>query len=128
MPCRSIYCLYCRGYIADAFLECRPASKRLTASYCLLFQAKSGAAFACPYRNGLLGFDDSGRPGVPQPGWPVFRYGRAELEIKKQADGELPDVSLEAWAIRHRFMQPGAHSPFTSYTYAEQAPPDELVP
>ena len=68
MPYWSIYCLYCHGYIADALLECLPASQRLVTSYRLLFQAKSGAAFACPYCNGLLGFDDSGRPQIPQPG------------------------------------------------------------
>jgi hypothetical protein len=128
MPYWSIYCLYCRGYIADALLECLPASKRLLASYRLLFQAKSGAAFACPYCGGLLGFDDSGQLQVPQPGWPVFRYGRVELELKKRADGEPLSVSLEAWALRHRFTQPGTHSPLSSYTYAEQAPPDEAVP
>jgi hypothetical protein len=128
MPYWSVSCLYCRGYIADALLECLPASKRSTASYRLLFQAKSGAALACPYCNGLLGFDDSGQPQVPRPRWPVFRYGRAELDVKKQADGEPPYVSLEAWALRHRFTQPGTHSPFSSYTYAEQAPPDEIVP
>jgi len=128
MPYWSLYCLYCRGYIADALLECLPAAKRSAAAYRLLFQAKAGAAIACPYCDGLLGFDDSGQPQAPRPGWPVFRYGRAALEIKKLADGEPPDVSLVAWALRHRFTQPGSHSPFNSYTYAEQAPPDEVVP
>jgi hypothetical protein len=128
MPYWSIYCSYCRGYIADALLECLPAAKRSAAAYRLLFQARAGAAIACPYCDGLFGFDDSGRPQAPQSGWPVFRYGRAELGVKKQADGEPPDVSLEAWALRHRFTQPGSHPPFTNYTYAEQAPPDELVP
>jgi hypothetical protein len=128
MPYWRIYCLYCRGYIADALLECLPAAKRSAAACRLLFQAKAGAAIACPYCDGLLGFDDSGQPEAPRSGWPVFRYGRAELEVKKLADGEPPDASLEAWALRHRFTQPGSHSPFNSYTYAEQAPPDEVVP
>jgi hypothetical protein len=128
MPDWSIYCLYCRGYIADALLECLPASKRSAATYRLLFQAGAGAALACPYCNGLLGFDGSGQPQAPRPGWPVFRYGRAELEVKKRADGEPPDVPLEAWALRHRFTRPGTHHPFLNYTYAEQAPPDETVP
>jgi hypothetical protein len=128
MPYWSIYCLYCRGYIADALLECLPAATRSAAAYRLLFQARAGAAIACPYCDGLFGFDDSGQSQAPLSGWPVFRYGRAELEIKKQADGEPPGVSLEAWALRHRFTQPGSHSPFTKYTYAEQAPPDEVVP
>ncbi len=128
MPYWSIYCLYCRGYIADALLECLPAAKRSVAAYRLLFQAKAGAALACPYCDALLGFDDSGQPQAPRSGWPVFRYGRVELETKRQADGEPPDVSLDVWAQRHRFTQPGSHSPFKSYTYAEQAPPDEIVP
>lgn len=128
MPYWSIYCLYCRGYLADALLECLPAARRSAAAYRLLFQARAGAAIACPYCDRLFGFDDHGQPQAPRTGWPVFRYGRAELEVKKQADGEPPDVSLEAWALRHRFTQPGSHSPFTCYTYAEQSPPDEVVP
>ena len=122
------FCLYCRGYIADALLECIPMSARPTAAYRRLFQARAGAALACPYCDGLLGFDDSGTPQIPRSGWPVLRYGRAELEIKKEADGEPPDVTLEAWALRHRFTRPGTHLPFSGYTYAEQAPPDEVVP
>jgi len=127
MPYWSIYCLYCGGYIADALLECLPKSVRGTASYRLLFLAKPGAALACPYCSGLLGFDDSAQPQIPQPGWPVFRYGRAELEVKRQADGEPPSVSLGAWALQHRFTQPGTHLPLSGYCYAEQAPPDETV-
>ena len=73
-------------------------------------------------------FDDPGRPTIPRSGWPVFRYGRAELEVKKQADGEPIGTTLEAWALRHRFTQPGTHPPLGNYGYAEQAPPDELVP
>jgi hypothetical protein len=128
MPYWSIYCLYCRGYIADALLECLPASQRSNAAYGLLFQARSGAALACPYCNGLIGFDDTGQPQAPPPGWPVFRYGQAELEAKKQADGEPSHVPLAEWAIRHRFTQPGTHAPLSNYTYAEQAPPAETVP
>lgn len=128
MPYWSVYCLYCRGYIADALLECLPAAKRAGAAYQALFQARPGAALACPYCNGLLGFDDIGQPQVPQPGWPVFRYGQAELEVKKQADGEPPPTLLADWALRHRFTQPNTHYPLSDYTYAEQAPPDETVP
>ena len=101
----------------------RPSGRQHHTACCF---KPSGAAIACPYCDGLLGFDDSGQPQVPRSGWPVFRYGRAELEIKKQADGEPPDVSLEAWALRHRFTQPGSHSPLNSYTYAEQRPPMRL--
>ena len=128
MPYWSIFCLYCQGYIADALLECVPASKRLDPAYRLLFHARAGAALACPYCNGLFGFDDAWHPQVPRPGWPVFRYGRAELEIKRQADGELADVPIADWALRHRFTRPGTHPPLSGYTYAEEAAPDETVP
>src|SRR5207253_1992888 len=76
----------------------------------------------------FFGFDKAGRPQAPVSGWPVFRYGQAELEVKKQADGEPPATPIADWALRHRFTQPGTHQPFTGYTYAEQAPPDETVP
>ncbi len=128
MPYWSVFCLLCRGYIADALLECVPAAKRSSAAFKLLFNAKPGAALACPYCNGFFGFDDAGRPQRPVSGWPVFRYGRAELEGKQQADGEPATTSLSDWALRYRFTQPGTHQPLTEYTYAEQAPPDEIVP
>lgn len=128
MPYWSIYCLYCGGYIADALLECLPKAKRSGASYQLLFHARPGVAFACPYCNGLIGFDDAGQPQIPQTGWPVFRYGQAELEIKKRADGEFLHTSLADWALRQRFTRPGSHDPLRGYTYAEQSPPDETVP
>lgn len=127
MPYWSIHCLYCLGYISDALLECIPPLKRSSQAYGLLSRARAGAAFACPYCNNLIGFDDSGKPQVPQRGWPVFRYGRAELEIKKRADGEPPNVLISEWALRQRFTQPGTHSPFQDYTYAEDAPIDETV-
>jgi hypothetical protein len=122
MPYWSIYCLYRRGYIADALLECLPAAKKSTAVYRLLFQAKTGAAIACPYCDGLLGFDDSGQPQAPRPGWPAFRYGRAELEIKKRADGEPPDVSLEARTLRHRVTRPGHIPPSTATPMPNERP------
>jgi hypothetical protein len=127
MPYWSIYCLFCGGYISDALLECLPVAKRSNPAYRLLFQAQSGAALACPYCSGLIGFDDQHHPQVPQPGWPVFRYGEAELELKKQADGEPTTVPLAEWALKYRFTQPGSHNPLTIYTYAEHAPPDETV-
>ncbi|HEY2158166.1 MAG TPA: hypothetical protein VGH33_21230 [Isosphaeraceae bacterium] len=128
MPYWSIFCLYCNGYIADALLECVPVEKRASAAYRLLFQARPGVALACPYCNGLISFDEHGEPAVPRSGWPVLRYGRAELEIKREADGEPADVSLAEWALRHRFRRPGLCEPFGDYTYVEQAPPDETVP
>jgi hypothetical protein len=128
MPYWSIYCLYCHGFIVDALLECIPAPNRTLAEFSLLFHTQAGAALACPYCNGLIGFDDSGEPQVPQTGWPVFRYGQAELELKKQADGESPPSSLTDWARKHRFTQPGTHDPFGNYLYAEQAPAHETVP
>ena len=128
MPYWSIYCFICRGYIADALLECLPVSTRIDPAYQLLFNAQPGAALACPYCNGLIGFDNKGDPVPPQTGWRVFRYGKAELELKKQADGEAPNTSLSDWASRHRLTQPGTHQPFVNYTYAEQAPANEAVP
>jgi hypothetical protein len=128
MPYWSIYCLYCRGYIVDALLECLPAAKRMTAAYRLLFLAQPGAVLACPYCSGLIGFDDAGQPRQPPSGWPVFRYGRAELEIKRQSDGELDTTPLTGWAFRYRFTQPGSKQPRSGYLDAEQAPPDETVP
>jgi hypothetical protein len=58
----------------------------------------------------------------------VFRYGLAELEIKKLSDGEAPSCPLAEWAARHRFIAPGTHDPFTGVHYAEQAAHDETVP
>jgi hypothetical protein len=87
-----------------------------------------GAAFACPYCGGLLGFDDDGQPQVPETGWRVFRYAQTELEAKKVADGELPITPLADWALKHRFLSPGTHHPFAGYVYAEQAPSNEVVP
>lgn len=128
MPYWSIFCMYCGSYIADALLECLPATKRASAAFQVLFHARSGAALACPYRNGLIAFNDSGEQRPPPSGWPVFRYGKAELELKKQADGEPARTSLADWALRHRFTQPGTHLPFAEYTYAEHAPANETVP
>jgi hypothetical protein len=93
-----------------------------------LFFKQPGAALACPYCGQLIGFDDDGQPVVPTSGWPVFRYGRAELELKKLADGEPPQTSLTDWALRHRFINPGTHEPLKGYQYAEQAPANEIVP
>lgn len=128
MPYWSIYCLHCHGYFADALLECLPPEKRAHPAYRFLFNARPGAALACPYCNGLIGFDDQGVPQAPQPGWAVFRYGQVELELKKLADGEPPSIPLATWALQHRFTQPGTRLPLSGYTYAEQAPPDETVP
>jgi hypothetical protein len=128
MPYWSIFCVFCGGYIADALLECLPAGKKSGPAVQLLFNRQPGAALACPYCSGLLGFDDLGRPKAAEPGWQVFRYGRAELEAKKISDGEPATVTLTDWALRQRFTQPGTHHPFTDYVYAEQSPPNETVP
>ncbi len=127
MPYWSVFCLYCQGYIADALLECVPISKRANPAYRLVFRAQPGAALACPYCGALIGFDSAGQVVVPLAGWPVFRYGEAELEDKKLADGEATTTSLSDWALRHRFTQPGTHPPLRGYLYAEQADPDESV-
>jgi hypothetical protein len=128
MPYWGIHCIFCGGYIVDAMLECLPPASRLKPAYKLLFHAQPGAALACPYCNELFGFDDDGRPCVPIPGWPVFRYGRVELEMKKVADGEPTATSLSQWALKHRFIQPGVCQPLSGYIYAEQAPPNETAP
>jgi hypothetical protein len=128
MPYWAIFCLYCQGYISDALLECLPPVKKAHPAYPSLFSRKPGAALACPYCNGLIGFDASEQPRVPEPGWPVFRYSRVELESKKLDDGANPAASLGDWASAFRFTKPGTHPPFGSYTYAEQAPVDENVP
>ena len=128
MPYWSIYYYFCSGYIIDALLECVPATKRTDPAFRYLFKTEPGAAPACPYCSGLLGFDDNGKPQAAKAGWPVFRYGQADLELKRHADGDPPSISLADWALKHRFTQPGSHQPFTDYTYAEQAPPDETVP
>ena len=128
MPYWSIFRLWCRGAIVDALLECVPASQRGVPGFLLLFHRKPRAALACPYCNKPLGFDDNGDPQPPLSGWPVFRYGRAELEMKKLADGEPSATNLTDWSLRHRFVQPGTHQPFAEYTYAEDAPANETVP
>jgi len=128
MPYWSIACPLCHGYIIDALLECLPAGKQAEPAFRQLFLARPGAALACPYCNGLFGFDGTGQPQPAQAGWTVFRYGYAELEVKKVADGEAVTTSLAAWALRHRFTQPASHQPLSGYTYAEHAPPNETVP
>lgn len=128
MPYWSIVCLYCQGEIVDALLECIPISARSRQGYRELFQKLPGAALACPYCSGLIGFNSVGDPCIPQVGWAVFRYGLAELELKKQADGEPLQTSIEVWALRHRFVAPGSHAPFSGYLYAEQSLANETVP
>jgi hypothetical protein len=128
MPYWSIYCVICSGFIRDALLECVPAARRSEPAYLQLFTCKPGAALACPFCGGFLGFGHDGKPMVAEPGWPVFRYGRAQLETKRDDDGEPASLSLMDWALKHRFQQPGTHLPFGEFTYAEQAPTNETVP
>ena len=128
MPYWSVVCFYCQGLIVDGLLECVPAARQKEAAFKLLFAAKPGAAFACPFCNGLIGFDDSGIAQTPESGWPVFRYGKSELVDKMQADGEPSTTALTDWALKHRFTQPGTHAPLGNYTYAENAPANEVVP
>jgi hypothetical protein len=128
MPYWSIHCVLCQGYIIDALLECVPAEKQSHPSFKLLFGMRPGAAMACPYCGGLIGFDKVGRVQAAKSGWPVFRYGSAELKAKKLADGESIDTSLTDWALRHRFTEPGTHQPLSGYIYDEQAPDIETVP
>ncbi len=103
MPCWSIFCLYCRGYIADALLECVPASKRSAPAYRLLSRLRPGPPSRVRIATISSALMMPGRPRALGSGWPVFRYGRAELEIKRQADGEPADVSLANWALPASF-------------------------
>lgn len=128
MPYWGIHCLYCNGYILDGLLECLPIEQKRHPCYQLLFSGKPGAALACPYCSGLIGFDDSGQPQPPPAGWPVFRYAQAELEVKKQDDYEPPATTLAQWALKHRFTLPGSHQPLVNYVYAEHAPANETTP
>jgi hypothetical protein len=54
-------CVLCQGYIIDALLECIPATKQSNPAYRLLFGMQPGAALACPYCGGLIGFNYAGR-------------------------------------------------------------------
>jgi hypothetical protein len=127
MPYWSIYCVFCSGFVQDELLECVPDRMRSEVAFRRLLKCEPGAALACPYCGGLLGFDDDGKSKIADSGWPVYRYGLEKLEEKKVDDGETA-MSLTDWALKHRFLQPGTHLPFTDYTYAEHAPPNEIVP
>jgi hypothetical protein len=50
------------------------------------------------------------------------------LESKRYEDGEPSTTTLADWALRCRFLWPGSRPPFGNYTYAEQAPLNEIVP
>jgi hypothetical protein len=66
----------------------------------LLFHAKPGGALACTYCDQLLGFDAAGQLQIPVKGWPVFRYGRAELEIKNK-------MTVKDWRFRWKSGRSG---------------------
>jgi hypothetical protein len=60
--------------------------------------------------------------------YPRLRFGLVCLPVcvstsDRRATSKLPD-----WAGRCRFLWSGSHPPFENHTYAEQAPPDEIVP
>ena len=129
MPYWSVFCLYCGGYIADALLECLPAGKRSRRGLSIVVPGPSGQ-LRWPVRIATVSSDSMTTASPRSPG----RDGRSSAmdgrswRSRSGADGEPPDVSLEDWALRHRFRQPGTHDPFRGYTYAEQAPLDETVP
>jgi hypothetical protein len=87
-----------------------------------------GAALACPYCGGFIGFNEHGSLEVAPSIWPVLRYSRTALEEKKIDDGEDAQTPLAEWALRVRFIQPGVHRPLENYVYAEDAPANETVP
>jgi hypothetical protein len=59
---------------------------------------------------------------------PAFRYGRAELEVRKQTDGEPVTTPLADWALRHRFVQPGTHQPLGNSSMPNKHPRMRLSP
>jgi hypothetical protein len=101
---------------------------KLTSAYAILMELKPGAALPCPYCSRLIGFDDNQKARMPQSGWPVIRYGLAELQLRKEFDGQPTNVSLPEWAYKNHWIEPGTHYPLSEYVYAEQAPADEIVP
>jgi hypothetical protein len=128
MPHLEVVCLFCGGIIRDLLLECVPQAKRGTVAYALLMDLNPGAAFPCPYCSALLGFDEHHNLRTPASGWPVLRYGQAELQLRRETDGEPPGSSLPDWGRKHHWLEPGTHSPLSEYNYAEQAAKDETVP
>jgi hypothetical protein len=128
MPYWSVFCVLCRGYIADALLECLPPAKFDGPEGKLLRADSSGVALACPYCGGLIGFNANRQLIAAPSGWPVLRYSRAKLEEKKTDDGEPAQVSVSEWALRVRFDRPGSHRAFESYRFAEEVADAETVP
>src|SRR5207249_1810266 len=101
MPHLEVVCLFCGGIIRDLLLECVPEAKRGTLAYALLMELNPGVAFPCPYCSALLGFDEHHKLRVPASGWPVLRYGWAELQLRKDIDGEPSSVALPDWGRKH---------------------------
>ena len=127
MPHVELMCLFCAGMIRDLLLECVPKARRTNLGYNLLMELKPGTAFPCPYCGQLLGLDDDQTLRIPQSGWPVIRLGLAELQMKREVDGQ-EHLSLKEWARTNYWLQPGTHQPLTGYSYAEETPIDEIVP
>jgi hypothetical protein len=124
------FCHHCGEPIYDFLIECVPLEKQKHPAYGHLLRAEPGAAFACPYCDGLLGFSGMYQPlERPESGRPVFRYGQQELEEKKRSDG-VHSGALADWYRNHRLPAPTActREPFRNYTYASQAPANETVP
>jgi len=127
LPPWFIACPRCGERIEDALLECIPVVRQRGPEYRLLFTCRPGAAIACPFCNGLIGFDAEGNPTEPSSGWPVVRYSRELLEMKREHD-ECSQMTLCAWYTHRGLGRPGDREPFTDYTYSQNAPPDETVP
>ena len=115
VPYWSQSCSLCGGYIADPLLECAvPLGPALRS----LLQVKPGAAVLCPYCQQPIGFDDQGNLVAAASNWPQVKYSKAALENKKQTDGAPAGMSLEEWAKKYRFQQPGKNDPLENYPYA----------
>src|SRR6266545_52249 len=115
MPPWFISCHHCQGEIRDALLECLPLERQTSVEYTKLFNRMPGAAIACPYCNKLIGFGPQGAPQNPETGWPVFRYSRAALELKRAADGLSGTTSLCEWYTQ-------------CYLFPEDVPPAGFPP
>jgi len=115
VPYWSQSCPLCGGYIADPLLECAvPKGPDLGR----LLQMKPGAGVLCPYCRQPIGFDGQGSLVLAPGDWPQVRYSKAALESKMQTDGAPPGMSLEEWAKKYRFQQPGQNEPLENYPYA----------
>lgn len=128
----DFFCPHCKGILRDGLFECFPKDRQGSAECLLLDDCKPGAAFACPYCNGLIGFRLDKKPQKAETSWPVLRYDRDALNRKREQDGFSAQIPLGEWYTQARLWEddrpPVGYPPFGCYTYAEDAPANETVP